>query len=221
MHPHVGQLLVTQLTNYPANVARAIAEHHERLDGSGYPHCLMGDAISPLGKLTAVTEATLNALRKPQSQLAHASVALRVVPGEFDLTWVGPVTQAVRTQPPLQCKLEASEVAYRWQGLDHALQAAQRSTEALLKEAQSAPLHDAMGLAEHLLARLRTGWNASGLWSQQDMTEQDVAELEAVEAELMFRLRSIRRAALLRAGTLTGEEAQAMEQWGQALSVLR
>lgn len=221
VHPHVGQLLVAQLTNYPANVARAIAEHHERLDGSGYPHCLVGDAISPLGKLTAVTEATLNALRKPQSQLAHASVALRVVPGEFDLTWVGPVTRAVRTQPPLQCKLEASEVAYRWQGLDHALQAAQRSTEALLKEAQSAPLQEAMGLAEHLLARLRTGWNASGLWSQQDMTEQDVAELEAVEAELMFRLRSIQRAALLRAGTLTGEEAQAMEQWGQALSVLR
>jgi hypothetical protein len=78
-----------------------------------------------------------------------------------------------------------------------------------------------MGLAEHLLARLRTGWNASGLWSQQDMTEQDVAELEAVETELMFRLRSIQRATLLRAGAITGDEAQAIQAWGQALSVLR
>ena len=35
VHPHVGQLLLTQLTNYPALIARAVAEHHERLDGSG------------------------------------------------------------------------------------------------------------------------------------------------------------------------------------------
>jgi HD-GYP domain-containing protein (c-di-GMP phosphodiesterase class II) len=221
VHPHVGQLLVSQLTNYPATVARAIAEHHERLDGSGYPHCLMGDAMSPLGKLTAVTEATLNALRKPQSQLAHASVALRVVPGEFDLTWVGSISQAVRNQPPLQPRLDPGDVAYRWQSLDHALQAAERSTEALQEAAPSAPLKDAMGLAEHLLTRLRTGWNASGLWSQQDMSEQDAAELEAVEAELLFRLRAIQRAALLRAGTLTGEDADRIAQWGQALSALR
>jgi HD-GYP domain-containing protein (c-di-GMP phosphodiesterase class II) len=221
VHPHVGQLLITQLTNYPANVARAIAEHHERLDGSGYPHCLMGDAISPLGKLTAVTEAALNSMRQPRSQLAHASVALRVVPGEFDLTWVGFISQTVRTQPPLQAQLEISEIAYRWQALDHALQAAERSTEALHQSAQSAALKDAMGLAEHLLSRLRTGWNASGLWSQQDMTEQDVAELEAVEAELLFRLRGIQRAALLRAGTLTGDDAERVTQWGQALAALR
>jgi hypothetical protein len=40
VHPHVGQLLLSQLTNYPAPLARAIGEHHERLDGSGYPHAL-------------------------------------------------------------------------------------------------------------------------------------------------------------------------------------
>ncbi|WP_395695075.1 HD-GYP domain-containing protein, partial [Piscinibacter sp.] len=43
VHPHVGLLLVAQLTNYPGAVARAVAEHHERLDGSGYPHRLTGD----------------------------------------------------------------------------------------------------------------------------------------------------------------------------------
>jgi hypothetical protein len=221
VHPHVGQLLITQLTNYPANVARAIAEHHERLDGSGYPHCLQGEALSPMGRLTAVTEAALNSMRQPQSQLAHASVALRVVPGEFDLTWVGFISQAVRTQPPLQAQLEVSEIAYRWQSLDHALQAAERSTEALQKVAQSVALKDAMVLAAHLLSRLRTGWNASGLWSQQDMTEQDVAELEAVETELLFRLRGIQRAAMLRAGSLQGEDAEHITEWGRALASLR
>jgi HD-GYP domain-containing protein (c-di-GMP phosphodiesterase class II) len=44
VHPHVGHLLLSQLTNYPASRWRApIAEHHERLDGSGYPHALKRD----------------------------------------------------------------------------------------------------------------------------------------------------------------------------------
>jgi HD-GYP domain-containing protein (c-di-GMP phosphodiesterase class II) len=30
VHPHVGSLLISQLTNYPASMARAVAEHHER-----------------------------------------------------------------------------------------------------------------------------------------------------------------------------------------------
>src|SRR5882724_1908804 len=82
VHPHVGHLLIGQLTNYPSVVSRAIAEHHERLDGSGYPHALIGDKISPLGRMLAVTEAALNALRGAGDHLLQASVALRAVPGE-------------------------------------------------------------------------------------------------------------------------------------------
>jgi hypothetical protein len=29
VHPHVGQLLISQLTDYPKALARAVAEHHE------------------------------------------------------------------------------------------------------------------------------------------------------------------------------------------------
>src|SRR2546423_14942837 len=94
VHPHVGRLLVEQLTNYPIEVARAIGEHHERLDGTGYPHCLQRDQVSTLGRLTAVTDNTLAVLRGERAQLARASVALRVVPGEFDLGWVGVLSAA-------------------------------------------------------------------------------------------------------------------------------
>ncbi|HEV7912324.1 MAG TPA: HD domain-containing phosphohydrolase, partial [Albitalea sp.] len=102
VHPHVGRLLIEQLTNYPAEVARAIGEHHERLDGSGYPHCLQRDQVSPLGRQLAVTEGALAALRIGQPNLTRASVALRVVPGEFDLRWVGLLSHAARAQPALQ-----------------------------------------------------------------------------------------------------------------------
>jgi HD-GYP domain-containing protein (c-di-GMP phosphodiesterase class II) len=76
VHPHVGQLLLSQLTNYPARRWRApMAEHHERLDGSGYPHALQARRVSPLGRLLAVTE-------------GGAGGVMRVRPA---LTWRAPV----------------------------------------------------------------------------------------------------------------------------------
>ena len=62
-------------------------------------------------------------------------------------------------------------------------------------------------LAQHLLGRLRTGWYASGLWSSDAVTTQDAAEVESVEDELFFRLRSIERATRLRVGELPAAEA--------------
>jgi len=207
VHPHIGKLLVEQLTNYPAEVALAIAEHHERLDGSGYPHCLRRDQVSTLGRMLAVVEGTLGALRKDHPHLSHASVALRVVPGEYDLSWVGPVSHAARTQPVLQPSLSIDEINTRLAKLGDALQAAQSNASSLLAMAQSPSYKAALELAQHLLSRLQLGWNASGLWSQHAVAAQDSAEVEAIEDELMFRLRAIQRAALLCAGKLPEEEA--------------
>ncbi len=202
VHPHVGHLLIAQLTDYPAAVSRAIAEHHERLDGSGYPHGLQRDQVSPLGRLLSVTEATLAVLRSDRAQLARASVALRVVPGEFDLSWVGRIAKAAQSQPALHANLGAQEMQSRLTALDAALQAAQDCATTLMGAAESPALKDTLGLAQHLLARLRAGWNASGLWTEHAVAPQDAAEVEAVEDELHFRLRAIQRAALLRAGKL-------------------
>ncbi|HEY0857609.1 MAG TPA: HD domain-containing phosphohydrolase [Albitalea sp.] len=207
VHPHVGKLLIEQLTNYPPEVARAISEHHERLDGSGYPHCLHRDLVSPLGRLLAVSEGALAALRGASPHLTRASVALRVVPGEFDLGWVGLVSSAARGQQALQATLGVDELQARLVRLDAALQAAHHLAGSLMLAAESPALKDTLGLAQHLLERLRTGWNASGLWSEQTIAAQDAAEVQAIEEELLFRLRGIRRAALLRAGDLPEDDA--------------
>ena len=207
VHPHVGKLLIEQLTNYPPEVARAISEHHERLDGSGYPHCLHLDLVSPLGRLLAVSEAALGALRGEHPHLTRASVALRVVPGEFDLGWVGLVSFGARGQKALQATLGVDELQARLARLDAALRAAHHHAASSMLAAESPALKDALGLAQHLLARLRTGWNASGLWSEQAIAAQDAAEVQAIEEELLFRLRGIQRAALLRAGDLPEDDA--------------
>ena len=224
VHPHVGRLLLTQLTNYPTTLARAVAEHHEHMDGSGYPHGLGREAMSPLGRLLAVTEAALGVLRvgtaeQPArcSSLARVSVALRVVPGEYDLAWVGAISAAARGQGEMPGDGDTPAIQTRLARLDDTLRGAQRSANTLADAAQTAPLKEAIVLVQHLLGRLRAGWYASGLWSSEGISAQDAAEVEAVEAELSFRLRCIERAALLRAGVLAGDEALRLGQLCQAL----
>jgi hypothetical protein len=207
VHPHVGQLLISQLTDYPATVARAIAEHHERLDGSGYPHALTGDKISPLGRLLAVVEAALAALGGGNEHLLYASVALRAVPGEFDLEWVGDISHAAAQQAPLQAVMEDDDIRARLGALGAVLETAEAHAAHLCKSAPQPPLKGAAELSAFLLSRLRAGWNESGMWNPGALTHADAGEVEALEDELYRCLRGVQRAALLRAGTLLPAEA--------------
>jgi len=210
VHPHVGYLLVAQLTTYPSVVSRAIAEHHERLDGSGYPHALHGDQISPLGRLLAVTEASLNAVRGPYDHLLHASVALRAVPGEFDLNWVGKVSQAACAQPPQKAVMESGDIQARLAALSEVLTSAESNAARLAAQTELPAMKNALDLSQFLLGRLRAGWNESGMWNPHALASVDAAEVEAVEDELYFRLRGIQRATLLLAGQLPPPEAAAL-----------
>ena len=55
-HPLVSTALVERHHQYSREVVRAVGEHHEYLDGSGYPRNLSGDAISPLGRILALSQ---------------------------------------------------------------------------------------------------------------------------------------------------------------------
>jgi len=108
-------------------------------------------------------------------------------------------------------------VQQRLERLDGALQSTQGSVDALIGSAETPALKAALALASHLLGRLRTGWYASGLWSTEGVTAQDAAEVDAVEDELSFRLRSIERAAQLRAGELPPADATRLALFCEAL----
>jgi hypothetical protein len=87
-HPLVAADLVAASRGAPAVVA-AIAAHHERLDGSGYPLGLTGQQIGPAGRAIALADGFVAMTRGATSihgiPAADAFAALRIVTrGRFD-----------------------------------------------------------------------------------------------------------------------------------------
>lgn len=84
-HPVLSYLMLSKFPEYHPIVSQAILEHHERLDGSGYPRGLSDETTSNLGQLLAIAEltATLIANRCELPLDKHAHVVLRVNQGKF------------------------------------------------------------------------------------------------------------------------------------------
>ena len=60
-HPERGQERLKQIPGMTTDISRIVREEHERLDGTGYPEGLAGDAIDPGARIVAVCD-TLEAL---------------------------------------------------------------------------------------------------------------------------------------------------------------
>ncbi|MCX7974301.1 MAG: response regulator [Candidatus Aminicenantes bacterium] len=54
-HPQVGYEILKNV-DFPWPIAQIVLQHHERLDGSGYPAGLSGDSILPEAKILAVAD---------------------------------------------------------------------------------------------------------------------------------------------------------------------
>jgi HD-GYP domain-containing protein (c-di-GMP phosphodiesterase class II) len=55
-HPYLGATLLSRTPHMPEDACRIVAEHHERLDGSGYPQGLRGAGLSPLSQIVAIAD---------------------------------------------------------------------------------------------------------------------------------------------------------------------
>src|SRR5690606_19443883 len=54
-HPEAGYAILSDI-EFEQPVADIVLQHHERLDGSGYPHGLRGDAIRLEARVLAVAD---------------------------------------------------------------------------------------------------------------------------------------------------------------------
>jgi len=53
-HPTYGAEILSKVDNFPNEAIDIVVQHHENVDGSGYPNGLTGDKINILAKITAI-----------------------------------------------------------------------------------------------------------------------------------------------------------------------
>jgi PAS domain S-box-containing protein len=54
-HPHIGHDILKEI-EWPYPIAEIVLQHHERMDGSGYPHCLSGEEIMMEARVLGVAD---------------------------------------------------------------------------------------------------------------------------------------------------------------------
>lgn len=203
VHPRIGQMLVRELTSLPASIADAVAEHHERLDGSGYPAQKANRDISKFGRVIGVADTSAALIMRSSPDTAdRLVVATKIVPEEFDRIVVDAVVKPLQT-------VGLAGASRSEDCLDRVRTIVER-LERSLQVAESLAVHDTSGIAadigQYVLAALKIlgkALSATGVVeaSRLDEIKGDdgiLAEIALVAREVDWRLRNLARNVHLR-----------------------
>ena len=198
VHPLTSSMLIGRFADYPKQVVRAVVEHHERLDGSGYPRGLVGDAISPLGRMLSLAEVVTAMFDGERAQPEQrVSLLLRISPRRYDATLVpsihrllraAPAPEAGAGEPPEQSiarLLRLADELARWRETSEAIGAELDGAHAVLL--------DSMNEQNATLQRMlyEAGITREQLGALGDDVAEDAAvrvELWALAEELLWQL---------------------------------
>ncbi|MFN2381980.1 MAG: HD-GYP domain-containing protein [Guyparkeria sp.] len=188
-HPVIMHAVLESLDSRYVDAARAILEHHERVDGSGYPRGLAGRRLSLLGQVLGLAEflASLHARRES----THMIVALKLQRHHFDSDLVettfrllGPASISTGVAPHTFHDLvdrlsNLMDVVIAWKGL------AARGDQVGLPATHQAWLQERAATIRHHFSRL--GMHAEGLERSLEPIAQDdeaIAELSIIAEEI-------------------------------------
>jgi HD-GYP domain-containing protein (c-di-GMP phosphodiesterase class II) len=76
-HPMTAYLILQEYPQFHPEISSAVFEHHERLDGSGYPRGLKGEEIGQVGQILMLAEAVTTLFEK--SWRTHGASRLSVM----------------------------------------------------------------------------------------------------------------------------------------------
>lgn len=82
-HPTIGARVVREIDNVDAVVVQIIAQHHMRIDGTGFPQLGMNSIINPLSQIVGLADEYTKLVKnivtrqKPSSELADFNLTLR------------------------------------------------------------------------------------------------------------------------------------------------
>lgn len=82
VHPVIAYALLSQFPEYHPNVSIPVLEHHERLDGSGYPKGAAGNSISYLGSLLGLSSMVISMIERGLG--VRIACAIKAYPKKYD-----------------------------------------------------------------------------------------------------------------------------------------
>ena len=232
VHPLTSSMLVDRFADYSKEIVRSIVEHHERLDGSGYPRGLAGDAVSPLGRVLALAE-VVTAMFDGERQLPEqrVSLLLRINPRRYDAAHVAVIHRLLAAPPaagegddiaaePLVARLlQLTDVLALWRASSETIRSG-------LEGAQAA-LVDSVDEQNATLQRMLydAGVTREQLESVADEVGEDAAfriELWALAEELLWQLHAAANQLKRRWHAAEGGAAQpaALSAWFEAVAAL-
>lgn len=216
IHPRIGEMLLTRLTDHPVALSRAVGEHHERGNGMGYP--LRARHLSWLGCRLSAMETLAGVLGSAHDDAwEHGSLALRLIPGEFDpiaIAFTSQIARRMRGQTPPSTAVDATAVWERSQQLAQHIAGCTHTAERLAQASAPGRVQDNAQLAATLLAQLTQAGHELGVWAPRELIGQELTELHVANQEIQFRLRAIQRITTwLDVGLQTHEEAALAQLW--------
>ncbi len=225
-HPIVAERVLRGMPGAGREIAEAVLSHHERLDGFGYPRGVQGEALTLNGQILAAAEWLMALIENGMTPMTRASVATKLIPGEFSRELTEAITAAAQHIPPappteptsleaaiprvvaIAAKLQRFHIALPW--LDERIAAATPALRSVLE------------VVQQRLQRIQTAFSSTGLDAQAPQalvaalaTQQDAElqnELMTVVGELEWRLRELERESLLRAGLLAPRDGAVLHE---------
>jgi len=96
-HPLIGEMVIRQtMPSFPPETARYVSEHHERINGYGYPHLVSGERLSLPGAYLGTAEVVAGILGREGEDTIRIAWALKLIQGEFPAVAVSLIDQTYR-----------------------------------------------------------------------------------------------------------------------------
>jgi HD-GYP domain-containing protein (c-di-GMP phosphodiesterase class II) len=98
-HPEIAYRFLKLFPSYHPRISKAVHQHHERVDGSGYPNGLSGDDVIPAARVLGAAE-LLTAIRlerkNSSGSLFSTSEVLKFNTGRFGKDIMAPLIEAAK-----------------------------------------------------------------------------------------------------------------------------
>ncbi len=197
-HPLVSTMLLERHHEFPRPVLSAVLEHHERLDGSGYPRGVRDSSISPWGRILALAELVTAMIDADHpTPMTRLSVALRMNGHRFERPLVAEVLALLERLPHEEAMPPADGAIEDLIEIDRLLRAWPATHADAAADARAVAVsrvHDQCGQVLRLLA------DAGAASAQLEMLGGDVdpalaSELALILHEASWQLRIVSRQA--------------------------